>query len=106
MHKHCEVCKEDQYRKKVWAKHGKKVICMSCGQSYYFDLSGNAKPKKEDRNINRISINDALTAQAVRDIQKIATVEVSITAIIRAAVINQRAMLQAQQTNRAIVAKE
>lgn len=59
-----------------------------------------AKKKRKASNQNRISINDPLTAQAVRDIQKMATVEVSITAIIRAAVINQRDMLKKSEATK------
>jgi hypothetical protein len=28
--RNCEVCGKSQYRKKVWSKHGKKVICYHC----------------------------------------------------------------------------
>jgi len=47
---------------------------------------------------NRISLNDATIAQAVREIQKMAPISVSATAIIRSAVMDKLAALKAQAT--------
>ena len=36
----CEVCSKSQRRKKVQAKFGKRVICLSCGAKWMFGNAG------------------------------------------------------------------
>lgn len=41
----CARCGQDQTCKKVWAKAGKKVLCMACGPHAYFDLTNHVVEK-------------------------------------------------------------
>lgn len=43
----CEVCGEDMYRRKVWEKYKKKVICIDCSIDYTFDANGVVKEKEQ-----------------------------------------------------------
>lgn len=42
----CEVCSKSQRRKKVQAKFGKRVICLSCGAKWMFDDAGEVVPRQ------------------------------------------------------------
>jgi hypothetical protein len=44
----CAACGKDLYRKKVWEKHGKKVIGYCCGATHAFCRDGSVRRRDED----------------------------------------------------------
>lgn len=53
--RNCAACGKDLYRKKVWEKHGKKVIGYCCAVTYTFRLDGSIR-RRDDPNVLRAPV--------------------------------------------------